>query len=524
MGKLNLSMLRYMTSEDFRVLTSVEMGMKNHELVPGPLVASIANLKHGGCHKHLRELCKQKLLSYERGKRYDGYRLTNTGYDYLALKTLCSQGLVYSVGNQIGVGKESDVYIAANEDGRDLVLKISRLGRVSFRKLKEKRDYHKHRNKASWLYLSRLAAVKEFAFMKALHERGFPVPEPVGFNRHCILMELVDGHPLCQVHEVEDPGRLYDRLMDLIVRLGNCGLIHGDFNEFNLMVDAQDCPTLIDFPQMMSTSHVNAEWYFDRDVQCVREFFKKRFGYESELFPKFSDIERDDVLDLETAATGFSKEVKEELEEAVEQMKHANLKEENRNLGDDKSDDDDDPGAAAEPDEGDGAPWATKSTGCIMERFLADGRGRPPEPVPLLFAGRSGQPNDEEVRPEDPRKDAGTQSSDVGALLDRAEGVEAALGTEQSDTTDAAGEAQDAVPELAAVSDSPDELRSVRTFSVTSCSTIAPEEIKARVRRQLNHKERSRGKKLVVKGEASAVTRQRRENRDTMKQDLHFWG
>ncbi|KAH8042530.1 hypothetical protein HPB51_023858 [Rhipicephalus microplus] len=83
------------------------MGMKNHELVPGALVATIANLKHGGCHKHLRELCKQKLLSYERGKRYDGYRLTNMGYDYLALKTLCSQGLVHSVGNQIGVGKES---------------------------------------------------------------------------------------------------------------------------------------------------------------------------------------------------------------------------------------------------------------------------------------------------------------------------------------------------------------------------------------------------------------------------------
>lgn len=409
MGKLNLTMLRYMTAEDFRVLTSVEMGMKNHELVPGPLVASIANLKHGGCHKHLRELCKQKLLSYERGKRYDGYRLTNTGYDYLALKTLCSQGLVYSVGNQIGVGKESDVYIAANEDGRDLVLKISRLGRVSFRKLKEKRDYHKHRNKASWLYLSRLAAVKEFAFMKALHDRGFPVPEPVGFNRHCILMELVDGHPLCQVHEVEDPGRLYDRLMDLIVRLGNCGLIHGDFNEFNLMVDAQDCPTLIDFPQMMSTSHANAEWYFDRDVQCVREFFKKRFGYESELFPKFSDIERDDVLDLETAATGFSKEVKEELEEAVEQMKRANLKEENR--GDDESDDDD-PGDAAEPDEGaepdkgNGSPRAAKSSGCIMERFLADGQRGPPEPVPLLFDDRSRETDDKGGRPEDPRRAA----------------------------------------------------------------------------------------------------------------------
>jgi RIO-like serine/threonine protein kinase len=45
------------------------MGMKNHELVPGVLVASIANLKCGGVHKLLRELCRHKLVSYERGKK-----------------------------------------------------------------------------------------------------------------------------------------------------------------------------------------------------------------------------------------------------------------------------------------------------------------------------------------------------------------------------------------------------------------------------------------------------------------------
>jgi RIO kinase 2 len=45
------------------------MGMKNHELVPGVLVASIANLKTGGVHKLLRELCRHKLVSYERGKK-----------------------------------------------------------------------------------------------------------------------------------------------------------------------------------------------------------------------------------------------------------------------------------------------------------------------------------------------------------------------------------------------------------------------------------------------------------------------
>jgi len=44
------------------------MGMKNHELVPAALVASIANLRHGGAHKLMKELCKHRLLSYERGK------------------------------------------------------------------------------------------------------------------------------------------------------------------------------------------------------------------------------------------------------------------------------------------------------------------------------------------------------------------------------------------------------------------------------------------------------------------------
>lgn len=543
MGKLNLTLLRYMSSDDFRVLTAVEMGMKNHELVPGALVATIANLKHGGCHKHLRELCKQKLLSYERGKRYDGYRLTNMGYDYLALKTLCSQGLVNSVGNQIGVGKESDIYVAANEEGRDLVLKISRLGRVCFRKLKEKRDYHKHRNKASWLYLSRLAAVKEFAFMKALHDRGFPVPEPVGFNRHCILMELINGHPLCHVHDLEDPAQLYDQLMDLLVKLGNCGLIHGDFNEFNLMLNAEDKPTLIDFPQMMSTSHPNAEWYFDRDVNCVREFFKKRFGYESELFPKFSDIERDDTLDLETAASGFSKEVKEELEEAVQQMKEDS----EEHSGDDEKESLNDVHDSHQPSSSHKdqhtAKATQKTTSCMMERFITDTQLQSKERENI----QNQQDSSETILENCQDTSLTTEANETernACRRDASNGVEpvqlsdasiSSLSLRDSQEKEADSEDKDTVPELIPQDGSDDQpvathtrsedSRSIRTYySMTSCTTIAPEEIKARVKKQLTSKERARSKKVVVKGEASAVTRQRRDNRDTMKQDLHIWG
>jgi RIO-like serine/threonine protein kinase len=38
--------------------------------------------------------------------------------------------------------------------------------------------------------------------MKALYDRGFPVPKPYDFNRHCVIMELVQGHLLQQITEV----------------------------------------------------------------------------------------------------------------------------------------------------------------------------------------------------------------------------------------------------------------------------------------------------------------------------------
>ncbi|XP_067927961.1 serine/threonine-protein kinase RIO2-like [Watersipora subatra] len=312
MGKLNVSLLRYLQKEDFRVLIAVEMGMRNHEIVPAPLIASIAGLRGGGCHKVINELVKHKLVCYERGgkrNKVDGYRLTNSGYDYLALKTLSARDSVASVGNQIGVGKESDIYVVANSEEAQLVLKLHRLGRTSFRQIKNKRDYHKGRRGVNWLYLSRLAAIKEFSYMKALYNHGFPVPKPIDFNRHAVIMELLNGTPLCQVKSVDDPGTVYTELMELIVRLANAGLIHGDFNEFNLVIDDNGRVTMIDFPQMVSTSHPNADMYFNRDVECVRTFFKRRFGYESELFPTFDDIEKEEEIDIEVEASGYIKDL-----------------------------------------------------------------------------------------------------------------------------------------------------------------------------------------------------------------------
>lgn len=43
---------------------------------------------------------------------------------------------------------------------------------------------------------------------------------------------------------------MFDTLIELICKLASYGLIHCDFNEFNLMVDEEENVTLIDFPQV----------------------------------------------------------------------------------------------------------------------------------------------------------------------------------------------------------------------------------------------------------------------------------
>ena len=61
------------------------------------------------------------------------------------------------------------------------------------------------------------------------------------------------------IQEIGDTPGLYHTLMELIVRLAAHGLIHCDYNEFNILINERGKPTLIDFPQMVSTSHINAQ-------------------------------------------------------------------------------------------------------------------------------------------------------------------------------------------------------------------------------------------------------------------------
>ena len=44
-----------------------------------------------------------------------------------------------------------------------------------------------------FIFYFSMLAVKEFAFMKALHAHGFPTPTPIDQSRHIVAMSKIEG-------------------------------------------------------------------------------------------------------------------------------------------------------------------------------------------------------------------------------------------------------------------------------------------------------------------------------------------
>lgn len=213
-------------------------------------------------------------------------------------------------------------------------------------------------------------------------------------------------------------------------------------------------------------------------MKCIREFFKRRFGYESELYPKFTDIERTDNLDAQILCTGFTKEMAKDL---------------NVEFGiDDSASENDDEKDLEIQEENDGKLSNESVLKDIDSLAIEDAK-----------EAKSHKFNKNE------QQDVEKESETANSCKD----------FENCEEKDRLSDANSDVY-------SEDENERFMSRSVhSSTTTIHPDEIKKRIKRQMNLKEkRERRKKCVAKGEASAVTRSRRENTDTIKQSRGIWG
>jgi RIO kinase 2 len=276
------SLLTKVDQRELRILQGIELGMSKYEFVPVETIEKYSGLGLDEVKHWLGELDKKDLV-WRQFEGYVGFILNYNSYDLLALNALVRGEIIDALGMPLGMGKEADILEALTPTGVGVAVKFHRLGRVSFRDTRRKREYLAGRRHISWLYQSRLAAEKEYTALTLVFKVGVSVPKPIYQNRHTIVMERIDGHQLSDIPSLDDPNAFFDEIIENIHKAYKAGVIHADMSEFNILISNEGGIYIIDWPQYISSSHPNAAETLERDVKNVLTYFKRKFKVEKDL-------------------------------------------------------------------------------------------------------------------------------------------------------------------------------------------------------------------------------------------------
>ncbi len=276
------TLLTKIDQREMRVLQGIELGMTKYEFVPVDVAAKYSGLADEEAKHWLSELDKKDLL-WRQTEGYTGYILNYNSYDLLALNALMRGEVIDALGMPLGMGKEADVLEALTPAGVGVAVKFHRLGRVSFRDTRRKREYHSGRHHISWLYQSRLAAEKEYTALTLTFNAGVSVPKPIYQNRHTVVMQRIEGHQLSDVPTLDDPEVFLDEILDNLKKAYRAGVIHADMSEFNVIISDEGEIYLIDWPQYIPSTHPNAVEILQRDVYNILTYFSRKFKVKKGL-------------------------------------------------------------------------------------------------------------------------------------------------------------------------------------------------------------------------------------------------
>jgi len=284
-------LLKKLDKEDLRILMAIEIGMKRSEYV------TVNNIKFYSRYPieetlfRLKKVHKNDLIIRNASENEISYTLNSIGYDLLALHALVEKNIISQLGPILGKGKESDVYSCMDDNENIFALKIYRIGRTSFKNIKKYRDLIGERGHFSWLYVNRLAAKKEFEALEKIYKLKLNTPNPIGYNRHIIVMEYLRGKELVYYKSIDNPEYIFNQIIDQMrIIYQEANLVHGDLGEFNVVVDEEGNILIIDWLQWVHSEHPNANSLLKRDIENLCNYFKKKFKIKSnvnEILSKF---------------------------------------------------------------------------------------------------------------------------------------------------------------------------------------------------------------------------------------------
>ena len=198
------------------------------------------------------------------------------------LNKILANGPLERVEGVISAGKEANVYLAYDTNGREVAIKIYKIDSNTSRWMRNyivgDPRFNKIPHNVSKVIF--LWASKEYKNLKRAYKVGLSVPEPIFIRNNILIMEYIGFEsipaPLLKdIRKPKDPLNLFSEILIFMKQLyKKAKLVHGDLSEFNILYHNQK-PVIIDISQAVSIQHPKAEVYLARDIKNIFNFFNK---------------------------------------------------------------------------------------------------------------------------------------------------------------------------------------------------------------------------------------------------------
>ncbi|BCU68675.1 hypothetical protein HS7_21120 [Sulfolobales archaeon HS-7] len=260
--------------DDLSVLKTILRLHSNHEMVQRGLVQRLLTLSPNLLNISLEKLYQLHLIRKTNVRGRESFRITFTGMDVLSIKELSMRGVIKSIGEVIGVGKESIVYLGENFNGEKIAIKLYTIKRTSFRNFRKTREIEK---KIDWIAMSIQSAKTEYRNLECVSRKGGKVPKPYGHYLNAVVMEYFNGKELQRVF-TNKPSEIFDEIIATVnIAYNECNVIHSDLSPYNVLVNGEDI-RVIDWS---NSSHDRLK--LEKDIGNIITYFNKKYNFSKSV-------------------------------------------------------------------------------------------------------------------------------------------------------------------------------------------------------------------------------------------------
>jgi len=227
-----------------------------------------------------------------------------------SLGRLSGRGALDRLVSPVSTGKEADVFLGDDPDGKPVAVKIFRLAASSYFKrptvlqyiLGDERFKDIKRDTRSIIMSW---AQKEFRNLKIAEGLDIRSPKPIAIEKNVLVMGFIGGKagksgkdkgdelqraaPRMRDIILEDPEKTAEKVFEDVKKMAKGKFVHADLSEYNILMSGEE-PVMIDFSQGVLTTHPKAVEFLRRDVQNLCNYFLK-LGVECDAAELSADIE-----------------------------------------------------------------------------------------------------------------------------------------------------------------------------------------------------------------------------------------